>query len=273
MLSKKILIIGAGNMGEALIKGILKARLVGKDMIFTSDIDKERINYIRKEIGIRVFEQNKEAIKGVSPDVVILAVKPYQVKEVIDEVGKLITYRLLIISIAAGITTRSIEEKLEEKVPIVRGMPNTPSLIGKGVSGITLGKWTEPQDKEVAVAIFSAIGDVVVVEEDLMDAVTGLSGSSPGFVFMILEALTDAGVALGLSRDIALRLSCKTVEGSARMVLETGFHPAVLKDKVTSPGGTTIAGIYILEKKGLRAALMEAVISSAKKSQRGARKE
>ncbi|MDI6704038.1 MAG: pyrroline-5-carboxylate reductase [bacterium] len=266
MLNKKILVIGAGNMGEALIKGILKARLAEKDMIFASDIDKERLSYIRKEVGIEVFERNKEAIERIPPDVVILAVKPYQVEEVLNEVDKLITSRILIISIAAGITTRSIEEKLREKIPVIRGMPNAPALIGKGVSGITFGKWVELQDKEVAEAIFSAIGDVVVVEEDLMDAVTGLSGSSPGFVFMIIEALTDAGVALGLSREIALRLSCKTVEGSARMVLETGYHPAILKDKVTSPAGTTIAGIYILEKKGLRASLMEAVVSSAKKS-------
>ncbi|WP_307402714.1 pyrroline-5-carboxylate reductase [Desulfofundulus luciae] len=255
--------LGGGAMAQALLTGLIKSGIQAQNL-YVSDTRRERLELLHRELGVHTREDNKDLIKET--DVVILAVKPQVVEEVLKETGALFQPHQTLISIAAGITTQFIESFLAQPVPVVRVMPNTPCLLGAGASALCLGTYAVARDRERAMAIFSGVGRAVEVPEGLMDAVTGLSGSGPAYMYVILEALADAGVRVGLPRDVALLLSAQTMLGAARMVLETGEHPGRLKNMVTTPGGTAIAGVYALEEGGLRVTLMRAVEEATRRS-------
>jgi len=260
---KKIGFIGAGMMAEAIACGLLKAG-VSADNLLAFDTDASRKKYFLKELGIRGAADSREVV-GFA-EIIILAVKPFIISEVLSEIGESLHVGQLLISIAAGITTSSIEDQIERPVPVVRVMPNTPCLIGEGATAVAPGKYAERRHLSIAEAIFGAVGKVATVTEDKIDAVTGLSGSGPAYVYMFIEALADGGVRMGLPRPTALLLAAQTVAGAARMVLETGEHPAALRDRVTTPGGTTIAATAALEASCFRSAAIEAVTIAAQKS-------
>lgn len=250
-------------MAEAIIRGLVSAG-VEPERIFAFDPSAERLEYLKRELDIEIAESNRGV--GASADIVVFAVKPYVLPDVLADIGSAVQADKLVISIVAGVTTARIEAGFDAKVPVVRIMPNTPCLIGEGISAIAPGGFASTEDLDMAEVIFSAIGRVVRVSEDKLDAVTGLSGSGPAYVYMFIEALADGGVRMGLPRDTALLLAAQTVAGSAQMVLKTGTHPAVLKDRVTTPGGTTIEGIVAFEDGGLRSAAIEAVSAAARRS-------
>ncbi|MFH1860690.1 MAG: pyrroline-5-carboxylate reductase [bacterium] len=268
--SKKLAFIGAGNMTEALIQGILRASLLKADEIIASDVSHERAAYIQQKTGVTVLLENTPAVKQA--ETIILAVKPQAMEGVLLELAEILSSDQLVISIAAGISTEMIENNLEflsispsgvgTKSPVVRVMPNTPALVGCSATAICKGEYANDEHLKWVMKIFEAVGYVVIVNEKLMDVVTALSGSGPAYIFTIIESLIDAGVELGLTRDIATGLTIQTVKGAARMMEETGEHPAILKNRVTSPGGTTAAGLHALEKNGLRGAIIEAVIAA-----------
>lgn len=265
MLNGKCLgFIGGGNMAEAMIRGLLKAQLLGPQEILASDVTAERLTYLQQTFGIRTSRDNAE-VAGKA-DIVLFAVKPQIMSPVLDGLLDVITEEKLLISIAAGISTRLIAEKFPGKVRVIRVMPNTPALVLEAASALAPGAAATPEDLELAKRLFASVGKVVVVEETLMDAVTGLSGSGPAYIFMIIDALSDAGVKVGLSRKVAQLLAAQTVLGAARMVLETHKHPGELKDMVTSPGGTAIAGLHTLEAGGLRTTLINAVEAATRRS-------
>jgi pyrroline-5-carboxylate reductase len=263
-LDKKIAFLGGGNMAEALIKGILAAGTAKVGQISVTDISFDRLEYLKKAYGIIVQKSNKDAMSQA--DVVLLCVKPQVMDKLLEEVAPAAGSGKLVISIAAGITLARIEKALTANPRVVRVMPNTPALVLAGAAALAGGKNATGDDLAVAQSIFNSVGRAVVVEEKLMDAVTGLSGSGPAYVFMIIDALSDAGVKAGLPRQLALELAAQTVYGSAKMVLETGEHPGKLRDMVTSPGGTTIEGLHALEKGKLRATLMNAVEAATARS-------
>jgi len=256
--------LGAGAMGEAILAGIVKSGLAVPENLCASDINKERLAYIKKKLGINTLESNVELIK--STQVVIIAVKPYAIGELLKEISPYLTRDHTLISIAAGITTSYIEARLNEPVPVIRAMPNTPCLLGEGATALCRGKYAGQKHEEIALAVFKSIGDALTVPESQMDAVTGLSGSGPAYVYLFIESLIDAAVRVGLPRDVAGTLAVQTVLGAAKMVKVTGEHPAFLKAKVSTPGGTTVAGLYALEKGGLRPAVMDAVEAATKRS-------
>jgi pyrroline-5-carboxylate reductase len=257
-------VIGAGQMGEALIGGWLAAKTVPPDALFATDASTERRDMMKRRFGVRTGSDNRDAASWA--DVVVLAVKP----QILDEVMKGLSSALagkLVLSIAAGVTITHLAKLAPKGARIVRAMPNTPVLVRDGVSALSFGAGVTEKDQQLARRLFEAVGRAVVVEERLMDAVTGLSGSGPAYVFLAIEALADGGVKMGLPRTVADLLAAQTVLGAARMVLDTGEHPAKLKDRVASPGGTTIAGLHRLEQGGLRATLMAAVEAAAKRSE------
>jgi len=254
---KKIGFLGAGNMAEALIRGLLKTGLVRPEAIFASDVRPDRIEELGSRYGIQPLSDNTLLVQRA--DVVILAVKPQVIQAVVEEIRSAVTPETLFISIAAGVGTATLRPLLPGRTRLIRTMPNTPALVLEGATAIARADDLEPGDLEIAQEIFSAVGKVVVLDETLLDAVTGLSGSGPAYVALIIEALADGGVKAGLDRQTAMTLSVQTVLGAARLLLETGSHPGQLKDMVASPGGTTIAGIHALEEGGLRHALISAV--------------
>jgi len=258
---KKILIIGAGFMGSSLAKGIINCDLNLK--VIVSDVDKTRLDYIEKSFNIETTMRNTEAIE--KSDIIVLAVKPYIVDSVLEEIKDFCNKDQLIISIAAGIKISDIEAKLK-KSPVIRAMPNICVQVKEGAIAFSKGTKTLEEHCLITEEILGSVGMTIQVEEKQLDAVTGLSGSGPAYIFMIIEALCDGGVRAGLSRDIATRLAIQTVLGSATMCKETTLHPEILKDMVTSPAGTTIEGVATLEKNGLRAALIEAVKIACDKS-------
>lgn len=264
-LGKKIAVIGAGNMGEALIAGMLAAKAAVPDDIHATDIVAERLDQAKARYGIRAGTDNRAAAGWA--DIVLLAVEPQVLDHVLDDLRSVLTEGKLILSVAAGYPIARIAARLTPDIRVVRCMPNTPSVVQAGISALAWGGHVTAEDEGFARAIFESVGRVVVVEERLMDVVTGLSGSGPAYIFLIIEALADGGVKMGLPRDAALALAAQTVFGAARMALETGEHPGRLKDKVTSPGGTTIAGLHALERGRLRASLMDAVEAATKRSQ------
>lgn len=266
MLKEKIGFIGAGKMCEALVKGVLKKDLSSKENIIASDLDEGRRRVLEKETGIKATGENSKVIS--SSDIIILAVKPNIMGNVLEELKGEITPKHLVVSIAAGIPLNFIESFLNEGCRVIRVMPNTPCLVGETAAGYSLGKNAGPDDGKLVGTILDAVGKSYLLEEKYLDAVTGLSGSGPAFVYTIIEALSDGGVKMGLPRDISTTLAAQTVLGAAKMVLETGMHTGTLKDFVTSPGGTTIEGIHALEKGGVRSALIDAVEAATKKSKR-----
>jgi pyrroline-5-carboxylate reductase len=249
--------IGAGNMGEALIKGLVAASLVPAKAILASDVRLDHLRALEQRYGIQLVEDNAELVRRV--DVVILAVKPQIMAAVLAHVAPAVSRQKLLISIAAGVSTKSLRAGLGQDARLIRVMPNTPALVLEGVTAVARSEGLEPGDLETAAEIFGAVGRVVTLGEELMDAVTGLSGSGPAYVAIVIEALADGGVNMGLDRATALTLATQTVLGTARLARETGLHPGALKDMVSSPGGTTIAGVAALEENGARHAFIEAV--------------
>ncbi|MBI5328126.1 MAG: pyrroline-5-carboxylate reductase [Deltaproteobacteria bacterium] len=266
LTNKTIGFIGAGNMGEALIRGLLASKKITPGQILASDKIKERLSYITEKYGIKVFTKSFELVKDA--DVIIFAVKSNDIKDAVKEIGDDITKDKLLITIAAGVSMNFLLEYIPHPVPpIIRVMPNTPALICEGAIGIYSAPGVSEDNKTLAVQIFETVGKVVVIEnEELMDAVTGLSGSGPAYVFLILEALSDAGVSVGLSRKTANLLAIQTVLGAAKLAMKSGKHFGELKDMVTSPGGTTIAGLEKLEEGCLRATMIKAVEAATKRS-------
>jgi len=261
---KKIAIIGGGKMGEVLAAGITAGKLVPAGDVSVTDVVQDRLTYLKDKYRVQVSGDNEKTARGA--DIVILAVKPQMMAEVLAPLAKVIDKTKLMISIAAGIPIGFIEGYLKKGTRIVRVMPNTPALIGEGAAALAPGGSATDEDLAVARSIFDSVGITVIVKEDLMDAVTGLSGSGPAYVFIIIDALSDGGVLMGIPRDVSTKLAAKTVLGAARLCLETGKHPGELRDMVTSPGGTTIAGIDALENGGLRAALINAVEAATLRS-------
>jgi pyrroline-5-carboxylate reductase len=257
--------IGGGNIAEALIRGLLRAGFITPSEIGVSDILPERLEHLRKTYRVVAYPENARAAKGAR--VIILAVKPKDMAEALRSLAGVVEDNQVVITIAAGIPIRFVEEGLGGRGRVVRVMPNTPALIGKGAAGVAQGRKASKKDLELAVDIFNSVGRALVVEERLMDAVTGLSGSGPAFVAVVVEALADGGVKMGLPREVALALAAQTVAGTAQMVLETGEHPGRIKDMVASPGGTTMAGLAALEAGSLRSTLMGAVEAATRRSQ------
>ncbi|MEE9252878.1 MAG: pyrroline-5-carboxylate reductase [Thermodesulfobacteriota bacterium] len=262
---KNLGFIGAGNMAEAMIKGLVASGVLEPQSIFVSDTVKSRLKKVSKSYGVKVSDSNTE-IAG-SCDYVVLAVKPVNIAEVLEEIRGHITLDKTLISIAAGVTTFFIEDAIGAQVKLVRVMPNTPALVGCGASVLYFNPLVKGADKSFIMKVFNSFGASFVIDtEELMDAVTGLSGSGPAFVAMFVEALSDGGVKMGLPRELALKLAAQTVLGTARILMEESMHPAVLKDKVSSPGGTTIEGIKALEENAFRAAVVSAVEAAARRS-------
>lgn len=261
--SKRIAFLGGGNMAEAIIKGLQRENSSASLMV--AEISVERRTYLAKAYaGIRVVEHGAQAAEW--GDVVILAVKPQQAASVLSTLETVVSPDKLIVSIMAGVRSASIEEALEPGTRVVRVMPNTPALVGTGATAICAGRNATREDLDCVETIFSRTGLVVRVDEKQMDAVTGLSGSGPAYVFTFIEALSDAGVKNGLTRDISAKLALQTVLGAARMLAETGEHPAKLREQVTSPGGTTIAGLHVLENGRFRGTIMDAVDAATQRS-------
>ena len=258
--------LGAGKMATALAQGFIKSGLVTPRDIIASDPAAAACDSFAKGTGAKITAFNPDVIRFAT--VLVLAVKPDQIPGVLTEIRPHLTDKQLLISIAAGVTLARMETAAGEGVRLIRVMPNTPALVGASATGYALGQWAQPQDGALAQKLFSSVGVAFAVKETLLDAVTGLSGSGPAYAYLIIEALSDGGVAAGLPREVATRLAAQTLLGSARMVLETGLHPGALKDMVTSPGGTTIEGLHELEKGKLRATLMNAVRAAAEKARK-----
>jgi pyrroline-5-carboxylate reductase len=260
---RKIAVIGGGNMAEAIMRGLLRED-VGVGICVAEISPNRRDELTAKFPNVRVVGDAAEAAEW--GEVVILAIKPQQADGVLDLIERVVTPDKLVISIMAGIPTAKIEANLVAGCRVIRAMPNTPALIGAGATAVSAGRKASADDLDIARQIFSMVGVAVSVDEKLMDAVTGLSGSGPAYVITFIEALTDAGVKCGLTRDVALQLASQTVLGTAQMVVETGEHPTLLKEKVTSPGGTTIAGLHSLENGSFRGVIMNAVEAACLRS-------
>ena len=263
-LGKKIAFLGSGNMAEALVKGLLSAGTATADEIVCAEPRAERREELRARHGVAVTASNADAVRQAQ--LLVLSVKPQVMDALLDEIAEAVDRSKLVISIAAGVPIGAIARRLGAGARIVRTMPNTPALVGQGATALSRGAHATEEDLAQAVALFEAVGTAVVVDEHLLDAVTGLSGSGPAFVFLAIEALADGGVKMGLPRHVALALAAQTVVGAGKLVLETGEHPGKLKDQVTSPGGTTIAGVHALEAAGFRAALIAAVEAATRRS-------
>lgn len=261
--NKKITFVGSGAIAEALVGGIIKAGLLLPSQITVCDISPERRIHMETKFGVASAGDASQ----VAPlaDILFLTVKPQVIQTVLDSLAGVVPVTATVISVVAGTSIDTLQQKLPQ-VPIVRVMPNTPVAVGEGMAAITLGKYADEQAGELATMLFAAVGRTVMVAESAMDAVTGLSGSGPGYAYVMIDALADAGVRVGLPRAVAVTLAAQTLLGAARMVLETGEHPAKLRDMVTSPGGTTIAGIHVLEQAGVRAALIDAVVCATDRS-------
>jgi len=260
----RLAVIGSGAMGTAFAGGVISAGLFSPRDVVMADVSASRLDAAASALGVRTSTDNASAVSEAQ--VILIAVKPGVVGTVLEEIGGSVNGTQLIVSVAAGVKLESIELRIPEGVPVVRAMPNTPCLIRAGAIGFSRGKAARDEHVAVAKRIFDAVGVSVEVSEKQLNAVTGLSGSGPAYVYVMIEALSDAGVRVGLARAEALRLAAQTVAGAARMVLEQGEHPARLKDQVTSPGGTTIAALDVLEREGFRSALIEAVKAATLKA-------
>jgi pyrroline-5-carboxylate reductase len=265
MLAKNMVIIGGGNMGTALLRGILKAKLTQPGKITVVDVHSGKREELRRTYKVHITEN---AVPPVSrAKIVILAVKPQTLAKVIADIRDEVKPDQLIISIIAGVQSTDIRDRIGKGNPVIRVMPNIAATVDAAASALSSScEETTEEHYRAAEAIFGAVGEVVRVEEHLLDAVTGLSGSGPAYIYMVIEALCDGGVKMGLPREIAMRLATQTVFGAAKLVKETGQHPATLKDQVTTPGGTTISAIHELEERGLRAMLISAVVTATNRS-------
>ncbi|MCR5220815.1 MAG: pyrroline-5-carboxylate reductase [bacterium] len=257
-------LIGGGNMAEAIIKGIVRTNLENPLNILLHEPNKSRCETLGREYRLHFCESNGELVQ--KSDVILLAIKPQVSPTVLKEIAPHVDGKQLILSIMAGVPTAAIENAFSSPVRVVRAMPNMPATVGEGVTALCAGSHAESGDLLTAEELFSGIGTVLRVEEKQMDAVTGLSGSGPAYVYMLIEALASGGVFSGLPRGTALQLAIQTVLGSAKLASVSALHPAILCDQVCSPGGTTIAGVKALEEHGFRNAAMEAVIRATQRS-------
>jgi pyrroline-5-carboxylate reductase len=253
----RVAVLGAGKMGGILLQGFLKNNLFAAEQIIATVQHPDRATALSAQFGMAVTTDNRGA--AAFADVILLGVKPVQVPALIAEIAPALTPDKMLVSFAASVTTAAIEQAAGLELAVVRAMPNTPAMIGAGVTAVCAGRFCSADKLALAQRIFATVGRTVVVDEKHMDAVTGLSGSGPAFLYIIIEALAEAGVNVGLPRDVATLLAAQTTLGSARMVLETGYHPALLKDQVTTPAGCTVDGILELEEGGLRVTLIKAV--------------
>jgi pyrroline-5-carboxylate reductase len=260
----RVAVLGAGKMGGILLQAFLKQNLFAPDQIFATVGHAERALALSTQWGVDVSTNNLEAANKA--DLILIGVKPFQVPDLIAEIRPALTPAKTLISFAASVKTRAIEEAAGIELAVIRAMPNTPSALGAGAAALCRGRFVSPEKMELAQRIFETVGRAVVVDEKHMDAVTGLSGSGPAYIYIIIEALAEAGVKVGLPRETATQLAAQTAYGAAKMVLETGYHPALLKDAVTTPAGCTIDGILELEEGGLRVTLIKAVMRATERA-------
>jgi pyrroline-5-carboxylate reductase len=260
----KLAIIGGGKMGEALVAGLLHAGWAEPDEIAVAELHEARRDWLHKEYGIAALADNAEAARGSTT--VLLAVKPQDIDGVLSDLSGVVGADHLVMSIAAGIPIALIESKLGADIPVVRAMPNTPALLREGATGLAAGTHATAEHMTHADEILSAVSKVVHLPEKYLDAVTGVSGTGPAYVFFLAESLIEAAVGVGLPRDVATELSIQTILGAARMLRETGRHPVELREEVTSPGGTTVAAMSVLEHKGVRSAFLDAVRAATERS-------
>ncbi|MCB2166347.1 MAG: pyrroline-5-carboxylate reductase [Deltaproteobacteria bacterium] len=265
LAGRRIGFIGAGNMAEAIIRGLLESEAVKPDHITASDVMPERLKYMQSTYGIRTLADNDELVGGA--DILVLAVKPQVVGSVLTHIGPRTDDTKLVISIVAGLTVAAMAAGLGAGTRIIRTVPNTPVFVGEGMVALASDGPARDEDFTVAEALFAPVARIVSIEEKLMDAALGVSGSGPAYGFLMIEALSDGGVKMGLPRHIALELAAQTLLGAAKMCLESGRHPGQLKDMVTSPGGTTIAALHKMEAGGVRSALMDAVEAATRRSE------
>nr|QKY15318.1 pyrroline-5-carboxylate reductase (PROC1) [Polytomella parva] len=263
-MDKRIGFIGSGQMAEALVKGFINKNLISADKMFCTDPNPLRLDLL-KSFGVTPLNCN--SLLATSSDVIFIAVKPQSVEDVLQEIQPKLSPKCTIVSIAAGVTLERLQAAAGPDARIVRVMPNTPCLVGEVAAAMSLGSRATSEDELLVRKLFEAVGRCYVVPEKLLSAVTGLSGSGPAYVFLAIEAMADGGVRAGLPRDVSQALAAQTFLGSAKMVLETGRHPGALKDMVTSPAGTTIAGVHELEKAGFRAAMMNAVMAATQRAE------
>ena len=268
---KKLAVLGAGKLGGILLRAYLKQGLFAPNRVIATVKHAERAAALAKELGIAVTTDNREAVKGA--DIVLLTIKPQTVAEVLQEIAPEIGDDTLVVSVAASVPAGFVEQQLasvtsgkHDQVPVVRAMPNTPAAVHCGMTAICGGTHASPHHLDVARTMFDAVGRTIVLDEKHMDAVTGLSASGPAFAYIILESLAEAGVKVGLPRDVATLLAAQTMKGAASVVLETGDHPALLKDAVTTPAGCTIDGILELEEGKLRVTLIKAVVKATSRA-------
>jgi pyrroline-5-carboxylate reductase len=264
-IDRPIAILGAGNMGSALMKGIIKAKLTPPKKIIACDVNFDKLQTLASEWKIRTTPDIKDAVKEA--DILLLCVKPQTLPQVLEIMKESIRPSHLVISIVAGMRISFIQQMLGMNLGIVRAMPNIAATVDEGAAAVAFGKHVTADQQKIATSIFEAVGEIVVVAEDQLDAVTGLSGSGPAYIYMIIEALIDGGVKMGLSRDISTKLAIQTVLGSAKLAKSSGLHPAILRDQVTTPGGTTINAIHELESHGLRSMLIDAVATATHRSE------
>lgn len=263
MKNKKIGFIGCGAMSQAMIGGVLKSNLVLPNKIMASDIEEKNLDFTKKNYKILVSTNNIEVAKF--SDIIILAINPSMYSEIIDEIKDSVKENAIIITIAAGISLNFTKKAFNKNMKIVRTMPNTPVLVGEGMTAICPNALVNKEDLEIVLMIFGSFGKIEIIDENLMDVIPAISGSSPAYVYMLIEALADGGVLQGLPRDKAYKLAAQAVLGASKMVLETGTHPAILKDYVCSPGGSTIEAVAKLEEKGFRSAIISAMNSCTEK--------
>lgn len=264
MLNGQIGFVGAGNIAEALIRGLLQTELRRPDQIIASGPRTSRLDELRGSFGIATTRDNREV--AARADILVLSVKPQILGPVLAEIAEVVRAQTLVLSVAAGVPTSRIEDLLAAERRVIRAMPNTPVVVRAGATAIAAGRHATAEDLEAAKKIFDAVGITVILDESQLDAVTGLSGSGPAYMFLILEALADGGVKVGLSRRTSQLLAAQTVLGSAKLLIETNQHPGLLKDMVTSPGGTAITGLHTLESGGIRTTLMDAVEAATRRS-------
>jgi len=260
----RVAVLGAGKMGGILLQGFLKQQMFAPDQLLATVAHEDRAAALSAQWGVEVSTDNLDVVRKA--DIILLGVKPFQMPALLEEIKPALTPQKLLISFAASVKTSAIEQAASIDIPVIRAMPNTPSMLGAGIAALCRGKFVTEAQLEVAARIFEAVGRTVIVDEKHMDAVTGLSASGPAFIYIILESLAEAGVKVGLPRDIATLLAAQTTFGAAKMVLETGYHPALLKDAVTTPAGCTIDGILELEEGGLRVTLIKAVMRATQRA-------
>jgi pyrroline-5-carboxylate reductase len=259
-----VAVLGAGKMGGLLLQAFLKNHLFAPENLHATVQQEERASALAAQFGVDVSTDNVAAAQA--SDLILLGVKPVQVHDVVEQIRPALRPGKLLISFAASVKTRAIEEAAGMEIAVVRAMPNTPSMLAAGIAALCRGRFVTDEQMALAERVFEAVGRTVIVDEKHMDAVTGLSASGPAFIYIILESLAEAGVKVGLPRDVATLLAAQTTYGAARMVLETGYHPALLKDAVTTPAGCTIDGILELEEGGLRVTLIKAVMRAAQRA-------